>query len=228
MGPFPPEPNASQPVYGFIIPGAGAAGINIIDNTMQNPMVQQMNVGIQREFGRNYVVRADYLHNFGTHFIIGRTIGSVFNPVVGGPDAITNLESSVSTKYDGFLLSVEKRLSRHYQFRAAYTLSKAFNFANDDQIPFSNGPQNPLNLQLDYGPTPNDQRHRFTVAGIWDLPYGIQLAPLLTLATGVPMDILQPGGGFRVPQFQRNARGRSFHTAAEFNTAITQINAAGG
>jgi hypothetical protein len=195
---------------------------------MQNPMVQQMNVGIQREFGRNYVVRADYLHNFGTHFIIGRTIGSVFNPVVGGPDAVTNLESSVSTKYDGFLLSVEKRFARHYQFRAAYTLSKAFNFANDDQIPFSNGPLNPLNLQLDYGPTPNDQRHRFTFAGIWDLPYGIQLAPILTLATGVPMDILQPGGGFRVPQFQRNAGGRLFHNAAELNTALTQINAAGG
>ena len=125
------------------------------------------------------MLRADYLHNFGTHFIIGRTIGSVFNPVVGGPDTVVNLESSVKTKYDGLLLSVEKRLSRRYQFRVAYTLSKAFNYANDDQIPFSNGPLNPNNLQLEYGPTPNDQRHRFTFSGVLELPAGFRLAPSL-------------------------------------------------
>ena len=228
-GKFPPgAPTLANPFSGFILTGAGAAGINIIDNTLQNPTVQQMNVGIQREFADNYVLRADYLHNFGTHFIIGRTIGSVFNPVVGGPDSVTNLESSVKTKYDGLLLSVEKRFSHNYQFRASYTLSKAFNYANDDQIPFSNGPLNPNNLQLEYGPTPNDQRHRFTFSGVWDLPAGIRLAPILTLASGVPMDILVPGGGQRIPQLQRNAGGRLFHTGAELNTFINKLNAAGG
>jgi hypothetical protein len=195
---------------------------------MQNPMVQQMNLGIQRDLGRDYVVRADYLHNFGTHFIIGRTIGSVFNPVVGGPDSITNLESSVKTKYDGFLLSVEKRFSSHYQFRASYTLSKAFNYANDDQIPFSNGPIDPTNLQLEYGPTPNDQRHRFTLSGVADLPYGIQLAPIVTLASSVPMDILVPDASRRIPQLQRNAGARLFHTGAELNRFLREINTGGG
>jgi outer membrane receptor protein involved in Fe transport len=228
-GKFPPgAPTLANPFSGFILTGAGAAGINIIDNTMQNPMVQQMNLGIQREFARNYVLRADYLHNFGTHFIIGRTIGTVFNPVVGGPDSVTNLESSVKTKYDGLLLSVEKRLSHRYQFRASYTLSKAFNYANDDQIPFSNGPLNPNNLQLEYGPTPNDQRHRFTFSGVMDLPAGFRVAPILTLASGVPMDILVPGGGQRIPQLQRNAGGRLFHTGAELNAFITRLNAGGG
>jgi len=228
-GRFPPgAPTLANPFTGFILTGAGAAGINIIDNTMQNPMIQQTNVGIQRELGGNYILRADYLHNFGTHFIIGRTIGSVFNPVVGGPDAVTNLESSVKTKYDGLLVTLEKRFSKRYQFRASYTLSKAFNYANDDQIPFSNGPIDPTNLQLEYGPTPNDQRHRFTFAGIADLPYGIQLAPILTLASSVPIDILLPDASRRVPQLQRNAGARLFHTGAELNAFLRQINAAGG
>ena len=229
MGQFPPgTPTLANPFTGFILPGAGAAGINIIDNSMENPMVQQMNVGLQREFGSNYVLRVDYLHNFGTHFIIGRTIGTVFNPVVGGPDSITNLESSVRTKYDGLLVSLEKRFAHNYQFRASYTLAKAFNFANDDQIPFSNGPINPQNLELEYGPTPNDQRHRFTFSGVLDLPYGIHFSPILTLASGVPMDILVPGGGNRIPLLQRNAGGRLFHTGAELNAFITTLNAAGG
>ena len=229
MGQFPPgTPTLANPFTGFPLPGAGAAGINIIDNSMQNPMVQQINFGVHGQFGDNYVLRADYLHNYGTHFIIGRTIGTVFNPVVGGPDAITNLESSVRTKYDGLLLSLEKRFAHNYQFRASYTLSKAFNFANDDQIPFSSGPINPQNLQLEYGPTPNDQRHRFTFSGVWDLPAGIHLAPILTLASGVPMDILVPGGGQRIPQLQRNAGGRLFHNGSELNAFIQRVNAAGG
>jgi outer membrane receptor protein involved in Fe transport len=224
----PPAPTLASPFTGFILTGAGASGINIIDNRMQNPTVQQFNLGLQREFGDDYVLRADYLHNFGTHFIIGRTIGQVFNPVVGGPDAVVNLESSVKTKYDGLLLSFEKRFSRRQQFRASYTLSKAFNYANDDQIPFSNGPLDPDNLQLEYGPTPNDQRHRFAFAGVLDLPAGVRVAPLLTLASGVPMDILVPGGGRRIPQLQRNAGGRLFHTGAELNEFIRQVNAGGG
>lgn len=224
----PPAPTLANPFIGFVLPGAGAGGINIIDNDMQNPLVQQINLGVQRELGGNYVLRADYLHNFGTHFIIGRTIGSVFNPVVGGPDLVKNLESSVKTKYDGLLLSFERRFSNRYQFRAGYTLSRTFNYANDDQIPFSNGPINPNNLQLEYGPTPNDQRHRFTFAGVFTLPYEISLAPIVTIASGVPMDILVPDGSQRIPQLQRNGGGRLFHSGSELNAFITQINTAGG
>ncbi|MDT5061685.1 MAG: hypothetical protein QOH63_2144 [Acidobacteriota bacterium] len=228
-GRFPPfAPTISNPFTGFILPGAGASGINIIDNDLQNPMVQQSNIGIQREFFRDFVLRADYLHNFGTHFIIGRTVGVVNNPVVGGPDRVVNLESSVNTKYDGLLLSFEKRYSNRYQFRASYTLSKAFNYANDDQIPFSNGPVDPNNLRLEYGPTPNDQRHRFVFSGVFDLPKGFRLSPIWTMASGVPMDILLPGGSMRIPSLQRNAGGRLFHTGAELNAFIRELNVAGG
>jgi hypothetical protein len=221
-------PTFSNPFTGFILPGAGASGINIIDNSMQNPMVQQSNVGLQWEFARNYVLRADYLHNFGTHFIIGRNIGVVDNPVVGGPDRVVNLESSVKTFYDGLLLSVEKRFSNHFGFRAAYTLSKSSNYANDDQIPFSSGPIDPNNLQLEFGPTPNDQRHRFAAAGTFEIPYGVRMSAIFTLASGVPMDILLPDASSRVPQLQRNAGGRLFKNAGELNTALSAINAAGG
>lgn len=221
----PGAPTVSNAFTGFVLPGAGASGINIIDNDLQNPMIQQSNVGVQWEFARNLVARADYLHNFGTHFIIGRTVGAVNNPVVGGPDRVVNLESSVRFKYDGLLLSVEKRYANRFGFRAAYTLSKAFNYANDDQIPFSNGPINSNNLQLEYAPTPNDQRHRFTAAGTIEMPFGFRLSPILTLASGVPMDIILPDGSSRIPNLQRNAGGRIFKNAAELNSFLTNYNA---
>jgi len=229
MGQLPPgAPTLANPFTGFILPGAGAGGINIIDNKLQNPMVQQTNLGIEQQIGRDFVLRADYLHDFGTHFIIGRTIGTVFNPVVGGPDRVVNLESSVKTKYDGLLVSFEKRFAHHYQMRASYTFSKAFNYANDDQIPFAAGPIDSNNLQLEYGPAPNDQRHRFTFSGVFELPYGFTIAPIWTLASAVPMDILLPDASTRIPSLQRNAGGRLFHNASELNDFIQRTNASGG
>lgn len=225
----PPAPTLANPFTGFVLPGAGAGGINIIDNDLQNPMVHQTNIGVQRELGRDFVLRADYLRNVGTHFIIGRIIGTVpFNPVVGGPDLVKNLESSVRTKYDGLLMSLEKRFSNRFQFRASYTLSRSNNFANDDQIPFSNGPIDSSNLQLEYGTTPNDQRHRFSFSGVFQLPADIRVSPILTLASTVPMDILLPDGSSRVCELERNAGARQFQTGAELNAVLNQINAAGG
>jgi hypothetical protein len=224
----PGAPTVSQPFTGFILPGAGAGGINIIDNDMQSPMVQHFTLGVQWAPRPDLAFRADGVHDFGTSFIIGRTIGSVFNPVVGGPDAVKNLESSVKTKYDGLLLSVEKRFSNRYQFLASYTLSKAFNYANDEQIPFANGPINPNNLQLEYGPTPNDQRHRLALSGSVELPKGVRAAAIWTAASGVPMDILLPDGSQRIPSLQRNAGGRVFGTGEDLNAFIDNVNTSGG
>lgn len=227
-GRFPPfAPSTVNPFTGFILPGAGASGINIIDNRLQNPAVQQFNLGVQRELPWNTVLRVDGVHALGTHFIIGRTIGEVFNPVVGGPDRVVNLESSVTTHYDALLVSAERRSTR-LGFRAAYTFAKALNYANDDQIPFANGPIDPTNLRLEYGPTPNDQRHRFTVAAWTQAPGGVLVAPILTLASGVPMDILMPDAQSRVPAFQRNAGGRLFKRGADLNRALAALNGAGG
>jgi hypothetical protein len=224
----PGAPTLADAFTGFIFPGAGAAeGIDVIDNNIQNPMVQQFDLGVQWEPVHNWVVRADGIHNLGTHFIMGRPVGVVVNPVVGGPEGVTRLESSVNTHYDALWLTLDRRFIR-YQFHAAYTLSKALNYANDDQIPFAYPPIDPNDLHREYGPTPNDQRHRLVVSGVMELPFGFRASPIWTYASGVPMDILLgDGSGSRVPQLGRNVGGRQFHSGAELNAYLTQLNAAG-
>jgi len=123
---------------------------------------------------------------------------------------------------------VQKRYSNRYTFNASYTLSKTFNFSNDDQIPFQVGPLNPKRLDLEKGPAPNDERHRLTFAGVFDLPSGFQISPIYTLASDVPFDIQLPPdlGSTRIPILQRNAGARQFRKGSELNAFINQFNAA--
>ena len=228
-GSVPPfAPTFSDPFTGFILPGAGASGINIIDNTLENPTVQQYSLGTRFKVPGDAVLQLDYVHNRGTHFIIGRPIGEVFNPVVGGPDRVVNLESSVGTRYDGLLASLERRWGGGQQLRVSYTLARARNYVNDDQIPFGAGPVDPNDLEREYGPTPNEQRHRLVVSGSFVLPLDLRLSGVWTVASAVPMDILMPDGSSRVPTLSRNAGGREIETASELNAYVSSVNAAGG
>src|SRR6266508_5838207 len=224
---LPGTPTLANPFTGTALTGVGI-GINILDPNLSTPYVQQFNLGFQRELTRDLILSADYIHAFGSKFIIGRFIGSVFNPAIGGTDDVVNIESSVKTWYDGLLLNAQKRFSNRYSFNASYTLQKSFNFSNDDQIPFQVPPLNHKNLRLDEGPPPNEERHRFTFHAVADLPYGFQLSPIYTLASAVPFDIQIPGGSRRICELQRNAGGRTFHTGSQLNAFITQLNAAGG
>jgi hypothetical protein len=228
-GSVPPfAPTFSDPFTGFILPGAGASGINIIDNTLENPTVQQYSLGTRFKVPGDAVLGLDYVHNRGTHFIIGRPIGEVFNPVVGGPDRVVNLESSVGTRYDALFATLEKRWGAGQQVRASYTLSRARNYSNDDQIPFGSGPIDPNDLEREYGPTPNEQRHRLVLSGTFVLPLDLRLSGIWTIASAVPMDILMPDGASRVPTLSRNAGGREITTADELNATLTGLNATGG
>ncbi|HKQ79274.1 MAG TPA: hypothetical protein VJ810_36605 [Blastocatellia bacterium] len=205
-----------------------APGINILDNSLQNPMTQQALLELQWLPTNNLIARAGYLHSFGSHILLGRSLGAVFNPLTGGLDRVVNLESSGKSKYDALNLSVEKRLSQRWQLLANYAFSKSFNYANGDQLPFFTGMADPNNLRLEYGPSSFDRRHRFSMSGQYEIPFDIHAAVVWTMATGTPMDILLPDASARPPFLQRNAGGRLFRTADELNRFITSLNDAGG
>jgi outer membrane receptor protein involved in Fe transport len=205
-----------------------APGINILDNSLQNPMTQQASLELQWLISNNLAASAGYLRNAGSHIMLGRSLGAVFNPLTGGLDRVVNLESSGKTKYDALNLSVERRFSQKWELFANYTLSKSFNYANGDQLPFFNGMADPGSPRLEYGPSPFDRRHRFSMSGQYEFPLDIRAAAVWTMATGAPMDILLPDASARLPFLQRNAGGRLFRKADELNRFITSLNAAGG
>jgi hypothetical protein len=227
-GQLPPfAPTTANPFIGPILPGEGASGINIIDPELQSPMVHQFHAGVEATI-LEAQARVDVLHASGRNFLIGRPVGEVFNPVVGGPDRVVNIESSGETMYDALLLSLDRRLVRGSSVRVAYTLSKSFTYVNDEQIPFLHTLVDPDDLRREFGPAPNDRRHRFVVSGQATVPGDVRVAGIWTLSSGVPMDVLMPDGTRRVPVLQRNAGGRLFDDAPDLNAFITDVNASGG
>ena len=93
------HPALANPFTGFVPPGCRPSGINIIDPHLQSPMVHEFHVGVEQDVAGLHA-RADVMHDQGIHFLIGRTVGEVYNPVVGGPDRVVNIESSAKTQYE--------------------------------------------------------------------------------------------------------------------------------
>ena len=96
-------------------------------------------------------------------------------------------------------LSLNKRLSSNFQFLVSYTLSKAEDTSTDFQSAFivmNNGrgrdPNNLTGLPIGFDPksekgaATQDQRHRLVVSGLYQFPWQIQFATILTAASGRP------------------------------------------
>jgi len=104
---------------------------------------------------------------------------------------ITVAQSDGRSRYDAFTASFKKRYADKYQLNAHYTLSKSqawFGATGD----FGLQPQNLFNKwdPINFGPTAEDERHRFVLSGIFDLPVGFQLAPIFQLASARPYSVL--------------------------------------
>jgi hypothetical protein len=93
---------------------------------------------------------------------------------------ITVAQSVGRSRYDAFTVSFRRRYANKFQLNAHYTLAKAvawFGQTGD----FGNQPQNVFNEwdpTENFGPSDADERHRFVISGIFDLPYGFQIAPI--------------------------------------------------
>jgi hypothetical protein len=121
----------------------------------------------------------------------------------GTSASVLQYTSYGETWYRGLTVSLHKRLSRNHQFLAAYTLSSAEDTTTDFQSGFppqdvglGRNPVDPSGLPLGFdptaerGPSTHDQRHRFVLSGLYQLPGGLELGGILTAGSGRPFTAL--------------------------------------
>jgi hypothetical protein len=197
----------------------------IMDPDYQNPYTQQWNVGYAWQFNQYSVLEVDYVHVLGLHesktlninptrrlFLnasgaeitsrpLSAALAAAGQPVLGRID----LEASVGrSRYDGLNVNYRRRLHQSLSVNASYTLARALAY-NGNSAAFRNRAFNPFNYfdPVEYGPTPTDTRHRFSLSGVVNLPGGFQLAPIVqaesarpyTVGYGTGVDVLGVGGG---------------------------------
>jgi len=113
---------------------------------------------------------------------------------------ISIAQSDGRSRYDAFTVAFKKRYSDKYQLNVHYTLSRAEGWFGGI-ADFGFLPQNQFNKfdeAADFGYAGEDERHRFVVSGVIDLPLAFQVSPILQLASARPYSIFPEGGLFDI------------------------------
>ena len=120
----------------------------------------------------------------------------VGGPVLSGPESdpfafptgvqqlLTNFSNGLSDSHE-FQLTVDKRFSHGFIFRAAYTLSKTIDLTSGFRARSSEY-TDPLDYRLDRGLADFDAPQRLVISGLWELPFdhGIENGILKTVLGG--------------------------------------------
>ncbi len=211
---------------GCLIGGAGAAG-NLIGSSYKTPYAIHTTGGVQHAFNEHWLVSADYVHEQGNHGYRGfpYTSGAdLFTPLISTSEPpleyaadqtnvvpnVNVFESDNRSSYNGLMLHLQGNL-RRFNLVANYTLSKAqtwgcvlgelFDYVDGVcQVPsgFPNAGQLDAFGPGDYGPSGEDVRHRFVLAGIVHIPGGFELSSVNQFESARPITITTADNSGRI------------------------------
>ncbi|HMF54993.1 MAG TPA: TonB-dependent receptor, partial [Pyrinomonadaceae bacterium] len=107
----------------------------------------------------------------------------------GRLEQINMFSSNNRSRFDSWTTTLRRR-TRRTLFSVSYVLSSSKSWGGLPTASYSgNGvavtPENQF-LPEEFGPTRIDERHRIVASGVFDLPYGFQLAPIVQFATARP------------------------------------------
>ncbi len=183
----------------------GAVG-RLVDPQYVNPYNHQFNAGYEWQIDNVNSLEVSYVHILGLREGKRQNINPL-RPEVGNTrpfDALFRaaklpvlnqiiVESSIGrSRYDAMNITYKRRLSKRFSINTNYVLSQAKAYVGGPAA-FGNTASNPANIfdPGDFGPAPNDERHRVVFSGIFQLPYGIQLAPIMQTASARPWNPTQ-------------------------------------
>jgi carboxypeptidase family protein len=158
------------------------------------PYMVMGSVSLERRlFGRSQL-SVEYQRLHGVHLFRARDInapldqfGPQFTGVRPNPDflKINQVESSASSRSSALKVTFQGRIGKVFRGMAQYTYSRT----TDDTAGPLVFPENNYEIGRELGRSSFDQRHRFSYAGSFDLPFAFRLGSVVSLASGFPFDI---------------------------------------
>lgn len=160
------------------------------------PYLLLTSFGVERQLWNRTQATVEYAHIRGSHLFRSRNINAPLPETARRPDPtllnINQIESSASMRSNALTFSFRGYISRWFRGTAQYTTARTTNDTSGAEpgagFPFTL-PADNYNLQLEYGRADFDERHRFSLAGLLELPYDFRLGTVLSLASQSPYDI---------------------------------------
>jgi len=183
---------------GCLRPGSAGA---VIDGRYRTPYAIHTTAGVEHAFNAQWLVSADYTHEQGNHGYRRYDYTAGVNLPAEAPN-IALFKSDNRSSYNGLSIHLQGNVSRHFNLIANYTLSKAqtWGCVLGELFDYVNGVCNPLDpfAQGDYGPSGEDVRDRFVLAGVFRLPAGFEVSLLGQAETARPFTITNTLGTDRI------------------------------
>lgn len=212
-------PNPFPQQYGPTVPGSSATFTLPVSIYAALPLDYQLprtftwNVTIERQLGKDWLVRAGYLGNTATHLSSNTLAFLQANPAVYIPGQSTEANtqqrrinpnfgsvglfaSDYHQNYNALQLDLEKRFGRGISLTANYTWSKMM-----DDLGSSTPSTDPFNREFDYGPSNDDVPNVVNFSAVWQVPTshfrglaggfinGWQLTSIATWRSGFPFSV---------------------------------------
>ncbi|MBI3683943.1 MAG: carboxypeptidase regulatory-like domain-containing protein [Acidobacteria bacterium] len=183
----------------------------------RNASVQQFNLGVQREIGKNSVATAIFVGSLGRRLTWNRPLnqpdpgpGSINprRPYYARMPNVTNIqwiETDGNSAYTSLQLNFEKRFGKGLYFLGNWTWAHGLDNAGGDGGANGPIPQDPRNRRADWGSQNSDIRHRVNLAWSWALPLGNpagfarhvvrnwEMAGIAVLQSGLPFTVTASG-----------------------------------
>jgi len=164
-------------------------GVVRVASDIRSPHLLQSNIALERELAPWTWLSVDYSHLRGVHMFRSRDINAPLPGLGLRPDSgfsnINQVESSASLRSNALTITFGGQAKDLLKATAQYVFSRNW---NDASGPFAL-PADNFNLQPEWGPADFDQRHRFNLAGYFDLPRGFRVGSILSIAGGAPFNI---------------------------------------
>jgi hypothetical protein len=209
-----PFPTATPPPKSAYFPLSGAYAN--LPRDIKPSYTQQYNLSLQRQFGGDWLLSVGYLGNHSVHrwvttqanraiYIPGastlantqqRRLLSQLDPVNGALVAtLPQVDDGGTAGYNGLLVSINHRLSRHVSLLANYTWSHCISDTDIISEIVAATYQNPNNRRGDHGNCQTDIRHIFNLSALLQSPEfkgtwtrrvfsGWELSPIITKRSG--------------------------------------------
>jgi hypothetical protein len=167
---FPPDRPQLWPILG--------TGFYYWPQDSKTSTMYEWNLNVQRELASNMVVSVAYVGGKGTYVDV---VGQNINQAVPGPGPVVsrrpypNLSDATgvvpwaNSSYNSLQTTLERRMGAA-RFSAAWTWAHSIDNSSGES---SNSPiQNSRNLAAQRGSSTFDVRHKLTVSGTYELPFG--------------------------------------------------------